>query len=279
MFAEYEAGMTPNPDILCNEEIKFGLFFDTAMAQGFDYVATGHYARVACDEKDCRLLKGADDQKDQSYFLHRMPKEALPRVLFPVGEYTKSEIRRKAKEHGLATADKPDSQGICFVGNLDMHEFLRKKIPAKPGEVVTVDGEVIGAHDGLDACTIGQRHGFHVTKNSRAWYVAEKNREKNELIVVDDREHPLLYKKEALVQDMHWITRPSDEDKVEVAVRYRAEPISATIERVQESSDSRSAFYVLRFAKPVWALAPGQSAVLYKGDICLGGGFLTETSL
>lgn len=275
MFEEYERGITPNPDVLCNEEIKFGLFYDAAMKRGFDCVATGHYARIGESEAgEPALMKGVDERKDQSYFLHRIPKEALSHILFPVGEYKKDEIRRIAKEKALATAEKPDSQGICFVGNLDMKEFLRKKIESKPGEVVTPDGEVVGSHDGLDAITIGQRHGFQVNKGNHPWYAASKDRVQNRLIVVPDREHELLYSNEASLQDLHWLASPlKTGDSVNVAVRYRAEEVRAT---VKEMSDSK---LNLAFSEPVWGVAPGQSAVLYRGDHCLGGGFLTDPSL
>lgn len=272
MFEEYESGITPNPDVLCNEEIKFGLFFDEAMKLGFDYVATGHYARVACDENDCRLLKGTDPQKDQSYFLHRIPKKSLSHVLFPVGDRTKIDIRRLAKKLGLATADKPDSQGICFVGNLDMREFLRKKIASTPGDVVTPDGEVIGTHDGLDACTIGQRHGFQIASDGRPWYVAKKDRKHNRLVVVPSRDHEWLFSNEAAIVHAHFLTEPPEVgDFVDVAVRYRA-PLSKA--KVLKKDGDR---LVLQLLEPVWAIAPGQSAVLYQGDVCLGGGFLAET--
>lgn len=275
MFKEYEMGITPNPDVLCNEEIKFGLFFQEAMKLGYDAVATGHYARVEKNEPDTfHLLKGLDPNKDQSYFLHRMPTEALSRVMFPVGGLMKEEVRRMAEERGLATADKPDSQGICFVGNLDMKEFLRKKIEPTPGDVVTIEGDIVGSHDGLDAITIGQRHGFDVKDNRHAWYAAKKDRVQNRLIVVPERDHELLYSKSAVVRDMRWLGGMLREgDTAEVAVRYRAELASCTITKMTETS------LEIEFSEPVWGIAAGQSAVFYRGDICLGGGFLADSSL
>lgn len=275
MFREYEKGITPNPDVLCNEEIKFGLFFEKAMELGFDYIATGHYARVEKNEDgEWKLLKGKDANKDQSYFLHRIAKETLPHILFPIGSYRKEDVRRMASERNLITAEKPDSQGICFVGDLDMKEFLRKKIKAKPGEVVTPEGKIIGTHDGLDGVTIGQRHGFHIEGGEHAWYAAGKERVQNRLIVVPTRDHELLYSKKAFVEDVHWLAQPvKGHDMVSVAVRYRAKEAPAKIEKMSKNK------LILGFLEPVWGLAPGQSAVLYDGDICLGGGFISDPSL
>lgn len=274
MFAEYERGLTPNPDVLCNEEIKFGLFFEEAMRLGFDYVATGHYARVETDQEGCaHLFKGLDPNKDQSYFLYRLSQSVLQRVLFPIGHLLKSEVRAKASDFNLPTASKPDSQGICFVGKLDFHEFLRKKIMSSPGEIVAEDGTILGRHDGLDAYTIGQRQGLQVSKDGRPWFVAAKNREKNQLMVVPDHDHSLLLRREATIGDLHW-TRKIDLSlpiSVEVAIRYRQNPEHATL--AVQTNDQ----VALSFAKPVWALAPGQSAVFYQKDECLGGGVILES--
>jgi tRNA-specific 2-thiouridylase len=271
MFTEYEQGITPNPDVLCNEEIKFGLFFEEAMRLGFDGVATGHYAQVTrSDDGIAHLLKGVDRDKDQSYFLYRLSQDVLQKVWFPVGHLSKADVRKQAEVFELPTAHKPDSQGICFVGKLDFKEFLRKKIEPKPGEIVTVEGEVVGRHDGLDGYTIGQRQGIQVSKDQRAWYVARKDLEQNRLVIVSDREHPAMYTKEATIHDVNWCAGdPCLGDKgaeVEVAIRYRQTPIKAIIRSQPE--------YTIFFADPVWALAAGQSAVLYRGDECLGGGFL-----
>lgn len=271
MFSEYARCLTPNPDVLCNEEIKFGLFFEAAMKLGFDYVATGHYARLSRDDGRAHLLKGIDPAKDQSYFLYRVPQEVFQKTLFPIGHLPKPEVRALAESFKLPTAAKPDSQGICFVGKLDMREFLRKKIEPTPGEIITAEGDVIGRHDGLDAYTIGQRQGIGVSKDRQAWYVAGKDREKNRLIVVPDREHPLLYRREAFLTDVHWINEPTG-NRVDVAARYHQPPEAAVLER---SGDG----WKLTFDRPVWALAPGQSAVIYQGDECLGGGFIAEAPL
>jgi tRNA-uridine 2-sulfurtransferase len=275
MFAEYEKGLTPNPDVLCNEEIKFGLFFEAAMKAGFDYVATGHYARVKTDRKGVtHLLKGIDPEKDQSYFLHRLSQPVLQKTLFPIGHLKKTEVRKLASKFDLPTAAKPDSQGICFVGKLDFHEFLRKRIPSTPGDIVTPAGEVVGRHDGLDGYTIGQRQGIKVSKGQHPWYVAKKDMENNKLMIVPDKNHPWLFTREAIIQDVNWCSgepRPGFLGRapvVEVAIRYRQAVVRARLHPLPSSG------YTLTFSKPVWALAPGQSAVLYKKDECLGGGFI-----
>jgi tRNA-specific 2-thiouridylase len=279
MFAEYREGVTPNPDVLCNEEIKFGLFFETAIKLGFDGIATGHYARVLRTPHPehrrgqgggtvAHLLVAIDPAKDQSYFLHRISRESLSKSFFPIGEFKKEDVRRMAEERNLPVASKPDSQGICFVGKLDFHEFLRKRNPPQPGEIVTPEGEVIGKHDGLDGYTIGQRHGIHVSKDGKAWYVAGKDRKQNRIIIVPDREHPLLYSTTARVENIHLLNELPSDGRLDVVVRYHADPVPATL------VDG-----VLTFDKPVWALTPGQSAVFYRGEECLGGGFLSEDRL
>lgn len=278
MFSEYEQGMTPNPDVLCNQEIKFGLFFEEAMRLGFDFVATGHYARIERDADDmAHLLKGSDPNKDQSYFLHRLSPAVLSKTLFPIGHLLKPQVREMAAERGLATAAKPDSQGICFVGKLDFHEFLRKKIAPSPGDIVTAEGEVVGRHDGLDAHTIGQRQGLLVSKNGTAWYVAGKDHARNQLIVVPDREHPMLFKRNATIKDVRWTNEEmmakTMDEPIEVAIRYRQAPSRASMRRTGDGS------VTLAFEEPVWALAPGQSAVFYRGEECLGGGVIAEEPL
>jgi len=280
MFAEYERGLTPNPDVLCNQEVKFGLFFQEAMRLGFDAIATGHYARVVVDQQGLvHLLKGSDPDKDQSYFLHRLSQDVLRHTLFPIGHLHKSEVREEALKRELATANKPDSQGICFVGKLDFHDFLRRKIAPTPGEIVTPEGTLVGQHDGLDAYTIGQRQGLKVNQDQRAWYVAGKDREHNRLIVVSDREDPLLYAKEAIITDVHWCAvdplAVDGSTEVEIAIRYRQPPTPAQIQSFPSPIPSLQA----SFYDPVWALAPGQSAVIYRGEECLGGGFLQDPTL
>lgn len=274
MFEEYQRGVTPNPDVLCNEEIKFGLFFEAAMHAGFDFIATGHYAQVTRDVQGvARLLKGRDTDKDQSYFLYRISQNALAHTLFPVGHLQKSQVREESKKRALATAAKPDSQGICFVGKLNFHEFLRKKIPSQPGEIVTPQGEVLGLHDGLDAYTIGQRQGLRVSHAGKTWYVAAKNEEQRQLIVVDDHEHSLLYHTTATIGDLHWtrpvVSLPGVPWFLDVSIRYRQTPT-----RAQATHSEDGLTLSLTFQHPVWALAPGQSAVFYEGEECLGGGVI-----
>lgn len=273
LFEGYARGMTPNPDVLCNQEIKFGLFFDEAERMGFDAVATGHYARTS----NGHLFKGVDAEKDQSYFLHCVPREVLSKTLFPIGEMTKSEVRKEAERLGLPTAKKPDSQGICFIGKTDFHDFLRKKIPPTPGEIVTSEGYVIGHHDGLDAATIGQRQGLGVSKDRKAWYVAGKDRERNRLIVVSDRNHPLLWKRDIVLHDVHWI-HPLENASFDVVIRYHSTPVACQISsfdapryKLQVLSRAES-----RDGRSFWAPAPGQSAVLYQDEECLGGGCIAE---
>jgi tRNA-specific 2-thiouridylase len=267
MFAEYREGVTPNPDVLCNEEIKFGLFFEAAMKLGFDGIATGHYARVRHDDGD-HLLVAVDPAKDQSYFLHRISRESLAKSYFPIGEFRKEEVRRMAEERGLPVARKPDSQGICFVGKLDFKEFLRMRNPSIPGDIVDAVGNVIGKHDGLDGYTIGQRQGIHVSKDGKAWYVAAKNRKLNQIIIVPDREHPLLYSAKSRVENIHLLNELPPDGRIQAVIRYHSESVPATLVGSE-----------LMFDKPVWALAPGQSAVFYLGEECLGGGFLAEDRL
>jgi tRNA-specific 2-thiouridylase len=271
MFREYESGITPNPDVLCNEEIKFGLFFDAAMKLGFDGIATGHYARIRHDaDGTAHLLKAFDPKKDQSYFLHRASQEALSKTVFPIGELPKSEVRRLAERFNLPVANKPDSQGICFVGKIDFHDFLRKRIKPRQGDIVTPEGERIGRHDGIDAYTIGQRHGLKVNKEGKTWYVADKDRENNRLLVVPDREHPLLYRDRINLRDIYWITDASSDPHIDVVVRYHSDPVAGDFFPIGKGESAG----VLRLDRPAWAPAPGQSAVFYRGDECLGGGII-----
>ncbi|MFZ2804242.1 MAG: tRNA 2-thiouridine(34) synthase MnmA [Patescibacteria group bacterium] len=291
LFRGYGAGQTPNPDVLCNEAIKFGLFLDEAKRLGFDFVATGHYARVQHEADVSHLLRGLDPNKDQSYFLYRVPQEALRMTLFPVGELLKPDVRKIAEEMELPVAQKPDSQGICFIGKLDMEEFLRKKIPSVPGEIVDENGNVLGTHSGLDAYTIGQREGLLVSLGGEPWFVAGKDREKNRLMIVQGADNPKLYRSSCSAGDLRW-TRgefPELPMEVEVQVRYRQEPVKATVgigrgavaapsDRSDEPGRGNPAptEIVLSFHSPVKAIAPGQSAVLYVGDECLGGGVILE---
>lgn len=272
LFRGYAEGVTPNPDVLCNEAIKFGLFADEARRLGIDFVATGHYARVE-KSKDgtAKLLRGADSEKDQSYFLYRIPQKALARTLFPIGHLAKIEVRALARAFNLPVAEKPDSQGICFIGKLDMGEFLRLKIPFQPGDIVDPEGNVIGRHDGLDQYTVGQRHKIKVNAD-HAWYVAAKDRTNNNLIVVPDPNHPFLFATSVRISDIRWVngTCPALPCRVQVQVRYKQPAVSATLS--SDPADPTSCR--ITPDQPTKAVAPGQSAVIFTGEACLGGGVI-----
>lgn len=271
MFRRYADAATPNPDVLCNEMIKFGIFFSEARRLGFDAIATGHYARVQHDTGGmAHLLRGVDPDKDQSYFLYRVSQEALARTLFPIGHLKKSEVRERAAAFDLPVASKPDSQGICFIGKLEMVDFLRSRIPSLPGDILDPDGRVLGRHHGLDQYTIGQRHGMGLSAGT-AWYVAKKDVARNALIVVPGDDHPLLYSQDAVIDDLRWIAGhpPATPLACDVQVRYRQTPVSAIL-----SPDADPRQFQLKFAQPVKALAAGQSAVIYLQEECLGGGTL-----
>jgi tRNA-specific 2-thiouridylase len=271
MFAEYAKGRTPNPDVLCNQEIKFGVFLEAAKRLKADAIATGHYARQRIDrDGTAHLLRGIDPEKDQSYFLHRIRQSALKKTLFPIGGLHKIEVRALARSFKLPTAERKESMGICFVGKLPMKDFLRSRIPSRPGSVETLEGKKIGSHDGLDAVTIGQRHGFSVSVSGGPWYAASKDSTRNVLIAVPGREHPALYATKAKIGDLHWIVSPVHEGDrgISVSVRYRQSAVRAEI------CNTSSQRVSVVFKEPVFALAPGQSAVFYKGIECLGGGIV-----
>jgi tRNA-specific 2-thiouridylase len=268
---EYAAGRTPNPDVLCNAEIKFRAFLDHAMRLGAAKIATGHYARVVFEEKTFRLLRGTDNTKDQSYFLHRLTQEQLSRVIFPVGEMKKTEVRRIAREAGLAIHAKKDSTGICFIGERPFREFLNRYLPRAPGPIVDENGNTIGEHIGLAFYTIGQRKGIGIGGAGQAWYVADKRIASNELVVVQGHDHPLLMKKSLSASETAWISgRAPDAPSTHSAkTRYRQADAPCTLSRVLESEIR------VDFSSPQWAVTPGQSVVLYDGEVCLGGGVIT----
>jgi tRNA-specific 2-thiouridylase len=276
-LAEYRAGRTPNPDILCNREIKFRAFLDYALELGADFIATGHYARIDRSAGTARLLKGLDAQKDQSYFLHAVGGEDLARSLFPVGELAKPEVRRRAAEAGLVTHDKKDSTGICFIGERRFSDFLQRYLPAQPGAIVSLDGEQLGQHQGLMYHTIGQRQGLGIggraARDELPWYVAGKNLERNELLVVQGNDHPALYSESLRAGQLCWISGDSPALPLRCAakVRYRQPDQPCTL-----SVDERG--YVVRFDQPQRAVTPGQAVVFYSGDVCLGGGTIESSS-
>jgi tRNA-specific 2-thiouridylase len=267
MIDEYEAGRTPNPDIMCNQEVKFKLFLNTALEDGADMIATGHYAII----KDGQLLAGVDKNKDQSYFLYRVTESALEHSLMPIGEYEKPQVRELAKKYGLATAEKKDSQGICFVGKVGIREFLEQFVTTKPGDIIEQHGVKIGRHDGALFYTIGQRHGLDVG-GGLPYYVVGKDMAKNEVYVTTDLQDERLWRKELQLADLHWINGQPDLSKnYQVRTRYRAPLTEAKILSEDGPLNGKLA---VELAEAVRAITPGQSAVIYDGDRVLGGGIV-----
>ena len=257
MIDEYKKGRTPNPDIMCNQEVKFKLFLDTALEQGADVIATGHYART----KDGKLLQAKDTNKDQTYFLYRVDESALQKTLFPLGEFTKPEVRTMAEERGLVTATKKDSQGICFVGQIGIREFLSQYVETEPGDIIDKQtGKVLGHHDGAIFYTLGQRHGLDVG-GGLPYYVVGKDMSRNEVYVTTDLNDNELWKKQVNLTDIHWIDATPPDGKYKIRIRHRAKLVDA--ELVGER---------LTLDEPERAITAGQSIVLYDSDQCLGGG-------
>jgi tRNA-specific 2-thiouridylase len=283
---EYQAGRTPNPDILCNAEIKFKSFLDHAMRLGAEKIATGHYARVRLNAATGRheLLKGLDESKDQSYFLHRLNQAQLSKTLFPIGELLKTEVRRIAQEIGLPNAKKKDSTGICFIGERPFREFLNRYIAKEPGPIKDPTGRTIGRHVGLSFYTLGQRQGLGIggikTKGAQRgggehtpWFVARKDMVNNILWVVQGHDHPWLLSPQLQADDASWCAGVAPAPGAYAAkTRYRQSDAPCTL-----SAPSDSAF-TLDFSEPQWAVTPGQSAVLYDGEVCLGGGVISAAS-
>jgi tRNA-uridine 2-sulfurtransferase len=271
---EYSAGRTPNPDVLCNAEIKFKAFLDHALRLGAHKIATGHYARVGEQDGKFSLLKGIDTTKDQSYFLHRLSQAQLSKAMFPVGELQKADVRRIAEKAGLPNHAKKDSTGICFIGERPFREFLERYLPKQPGPMVTPEGKLIGEHQGLMYYTIGQRQGLGIggKKNSDGtpWFVADKQLTTNTLVVVQGHDHPRLLKNTLSAGDLSWIAglAPDNVKPYAAKTRYRQSDASCQVENVSASS------MTISFSDPQWAITPGQSAVVYEGEICLGGGII-----
>jgi tRNA-uridine 2-sulfurtransferase len=266
MLEGFRAGITPNPDIMCNQEIKFKLFLDTALQDGADLIATGHYAKV----KDSRLYKAKDDNKDQTYFLYRVSKKALSKTLFPLGGYTKPQVRQLAKQFKLATADKKDSMGICFVGKVGIKDFLKQYVDEQPGAIIDQAGNEIGTHDGAIFYTIGQRHGLEVG-GGLPYYVTGKDMAKNEVYVTIDLQDEKLWSRQLNLTSVHWINGvPPPGAELTVRTRHRAKTIP--VKKLNKLSNSG---WSAELGEEVRALTPGQSAVFYSGDECLGGGIIT----
>jgi len=273
---ELRAGRTPNPDVACNREIKFGVCFEHARRLGADWFATGHYARSAVVDGQPRLLRAADRGKDQTYFLHTVPGELLARTLFPIGALPKAEVRRVAHERALPVHDKRDSTGICFIGERPFAEFLGQYLPAQPGPIEATDGQVLGRHRGLMYYTLGQRQGLHLGGVRGAaeapWYVADKDLGRNVLVVTQRHDDPRLMSREFDTEPAHWIAgaAPAAEFACTVKSRYR-QPDQACTVRVLDDGRCQ-----VRTEAPQRAVTPGQSAVFYVGDTCLGGGVIAR---
>lgn len=262
-LADYKAGLTPNPDVLCNREIKFKVFLEKAIELGADYLATGHYCRL---DSEGRLLRGLDPDKDQSYFLHAVKQEAFKKVLFPIGHLPKKEVRRLAKEAGLATAEKKDSTGICFIGKRDFKPFLSQYLAIQPGHFETLSGEVVGKHDGAAFYTLGQRKGMGLGGEGDAWFVVGKDAMRNVVYVERGADHPALFRTELFAKELTWIgDAPELPLRCTAKIRYRQKDSPCTL-----YSDGR-----VVFDEPQRAVTAGQSVVFYQDDICLGGSVIT----
>lgn len=261
MIEEYKAGRTPNPDIMCNQEVKFKLFLETALEDGADTIATGHYARI----DDGKLLTAKNIDKDQTYFLYRVTEDALRRSLMPIGEFpTKDKVRADAKKLGLITASKKDSQGICFVGKVGIREFLEQYVTTETGAIVDQNGEEIGQHEGAIFYTIGQRHGLNVG-GGLPYYVTGKDMKKNVVYVTSDLDDEKLWHKELRLTDMHWINGQPEKLKLQVRTRYRAPLVECEVDYERN---------LVKLQNEVRAITAGQSAVFYDGEQCLGGGII-----
>jgi tRNA-uridine 2-sulfurtransferase len=275
---EYKRGRTPNPDVMCNREIKFGELLDKVMDLGADYIATGHYARVEYRDGAYRLLRGVDTNKDQSYFLNALNQHQLSKTMFPLGSLTKPQVREIAEKAGLATAMKKDSTGICFIGERNFREFLQNYLPAKPGNIETVDGEVIGRHDGLMYYTLGQRQGLGIGgghgKTGQPWFVVDKDLERNVLIVAEGAGHPRLYSTSLIATDVNWISGKEPESSFTCTAKFRyRQPDQGVTVHLREGNTVE-----VVFDQPQKAVTPGQAVVFYNGEECLGGGIIDQVT-
>lgn len=274
---EYRSGRTPNPDIMCNKEIKFKAFLEYAIDLGADFIATGHYAQIDRSEPTLKMLKGLDQNKDQTYFLYTLQQHQLEKSLFPIGELEKSTVRALAEKAGFDTAAKKDSTGICFIGERKFTEFLQRFLPAQPGKIMTPEGIEIGEHQGLMYYTLGQRQGLGIggmkTASEEPWFVVEKNLETNQLIAAQGHNHPLLLKSHLKASQLHWVEAkaPAKTFKCKAKIRYRQveQPCQVIV-----NNDKCDVF----FDESQRAITPGQSIVFYQNNICLGGGIIDEMS-
>lgn len=278
---EYRNGRTPNPDVMCNKEVKFKAFLDYAMQLGADYIAMGHYAKVSRDEDGTvHLLRGRDNNKDQTYFLSQLSQAQLQKALFPLGDLEKKEVRKIAEEAGLATAKKKDSTGVCFIGERDFNEFLSNYLPNKPGKMMTLDGKVMGEHMGLMYYTIGQRQGLGIGGTSgttnEPWFVVGKDMTTQTLYVGQGYHHPNLYSEYLEASNVHFTTENWTETQFECTAkfRYRQQDIMVKVELIGDGTKAK-----VVFAEPVRAITPGQAVVFYRGEECLGGGIIDAAYL
>ena len=274
-LVEYRAGRTPNPDVLCNREIKFKAFLEYALELGADLIATGHYVRKLEQHGQTRLLKGRDPGKDQSYFLCEVSESCLARSLFPVGELLKDEVRDIARQQGFVTHDKKDSTGICFIGERKFRDFLARYLPARPGTIITVDGEEIGAHHGLMYHTIGQRQGLGIgglrEHDEAPWYVVDKDLENNRLVVAQGNDNQRLFASRLLAGQAHWINNDSRAaGRCQAKIRYRQDDQSCQVEFCDDEQ------LIATFDQPQRAVTPGQYIVFYEGETCLGGAVIEQ---
>jgi tRNA-uridine 2-sulfurtransferase len=276
-LAEYQAGRTPNPDILCNKEIKFKAFLDHALALGADKIATGHYARIGqAASGDYQLLKGLDNNKDQSYFLYTLQQKALSKTLFPVGELQKPQVRQLAEQAGLVVHNKKDSTGICFIGERKFKDFLQRYLPAQPGDIINPEGNIIGKHEGLMYYTLGQRKGLGIGgghgETDAPWFVADKNLATNQLIAVQGEDHPLLHHRALIANQADWGLGhpPTLNQPLKAKIRYRQHEQPCQIKQLKDG------ILWVEFDQPQKAITPGQSIVFYQDQVCLGGAVIVE---
>jgi len=272
---EYKKGRTPNPDVMCNQEIKFNAFLDYALKLDGDYIAMGHYAQVEKRNGKYYLLRGKDENKDQSYFLSRIGQRALSKTIFPIGHLEKKEVRSLAEKHNLYTAKKKDSTGICFIGERDFDEFLDRYLLTKEGDIISVDGQALGKHKGLIHYTMGQRRGIGIggIGTGEPWFVAGKDLKKNILYVAQGEDHPALYSTSLISEDPAWILESPPTSPIDCTAkfRYRQEDIPVTVNILENG------YLHIQYKEPVKAVTPGQVAVLYKDEVCLGGSVIKST--
>lgn len=275
-ITEYKAGRTPNPDIICNKEIKFRAFLDYAISLNADFIATGHYADKKINNGNVYLLKGMDQNKDQSYFLYSLDQQQLKNTLFPLSHIDKSGVRKIAKAKNFDIYDKKDSTGICFIGERKFKDFLKNYIPSQQGKIVTTSGDVIGKHEGIMFYTIGQRQGLGIGGQQNLpedpWYVVDKNTKTNDLVVAQGHENQALYHSTIITQKIHWINEciPPDLDNLTAKIRYRQADQCCSIRDISNHGAE------IEFDEPQWAVTPGQSVVFYHENICLGGAIIEE---